>query len=88
MLRPINFQYVGDWIAVGLHCVYMIHSDLSQNPTCAGLSRTWLLCKPGCVCNAHITYIMAYCSVSWYFSASVNYFTVLILFYSERVRNG
>jgi hypothetical protein len=84
MLRPIGFQYAGVWIAVGLQCVYMIRSDLSQNPTCAGPSRTWLLCKPGCVCNAHITFVMAYWSVAWYFSASVNDFTVLFLYYSAR----
>jgi hypothetical protein len=85
MLRPFSFQYAGVWISVGLPFVYVIHSDLAQNSTSAGPSITWLLCKPGCVCNAQITFIMAYWSVLWYFSVSVNDFTVLILYYSERV---
>jgi hypothetical protein len=88
MLRPIGFQCAGVWIAVELQCVYMIRSDLARNPTCAGRSRTWPLCKPRCVCNVHITFIVAYRSGAWYFSASVNDFTALILYYSERVRYG
>jgi len=63
MLRPISFQYAGVWISVGLPCVYMIGPGLAQNPTCAGPPRTWLLYKPGCVCNAHITFSVA-CLVS------------------------
>ena len=40
MLRPISFQYAGVLISVGCPCVYMIRSDLAQNSTSAGPSRT------------------------------------------------
>ena len=82
MLRPLSFRYAGILISVGCPCVFMIRSDLAQNSTSARPSSTWLLCKPRCVLNALIAYIMAYWSVVWNFSVYVNDFTVLILYYS------